>query len=143
MAATAPSGAVFFTRTPASSHCPTEERTLSLYKFLDTYWRRHFIETSAIYYEEVVAQLEAERRPRGGSDRPASIFIAPSGRFLTASLRQVRQPLYRRSIGRWRCSARHLSRLLNRSSGSASKQAGIPRRILYTKFLALLPNPRC
>jgi hypothetical protein len=65
-----------------------------------------------IDYAELASDLEGEsRRPiefLGPERDPACVdFHLAERSVFTASARQVRQPLYIRSVGRWRCYARH------------------------------------
>jgi hypothetical protein len=82
------------------------------------------LEILAIDYEKLVSDLEGESRRLteflGLEWEPACLDFHRTERpVLTASAWQVRQPLYRRSVGRWRRYARHLSPLLNVLSESA------------------------
>ena len=71
----------------------------------------------AIDYEELVADLEGESRRLiqflGLDWEPACLdFYRTERPVFTASTWQVRQPLYTRSVGRWRCYERDLGPLL-------------------------------
>jgi hypothetical protein len=70
-----------------------------------------------IQYESLVADLEGESRRLvdflGLAWEPACLDFHSTIRIVqTASSWQVRQPLYHRSVGRWRHYERHLGRLL-------------------------------
>jgi hypothetical protein len=83
------------------------------------------LEILVIDYEELVSDLEAESRRLikflGLEWEPACLdFHLTERPVLTASAWQVRQPLYTRSVGRWRRDARHLRPLLNVLSASAA-----------------------
>jgi hypothetical protein len=92
---------------------------------LATHWLRVLpLETLVIDYEKLVSDPEGEsRRLIEFLDlewEPACLdFHLTERPVLTASAWQVRQPLYARSVGRWRRYARHLSPLLNVLSESA------------------------
>jgi len=85
---------------------------------LATHWLRALpLEILTIDYEKLVLDLEGESRRLieflGLEWEPACLdFHLTERPVLTASAWQVRQPLYRRSIGRWRCYERHLKPLL-------------------------------
>lgn len=83
------------------------------------------LEILVIDYEELVSDLEAESRRLikflGLEWEPACLdFHLTERPVLTASAWQVRQPLYTRSVGRWRRYARHLRPLLNVLSATAA-----------------------
>ncbi|MBP2301870.1 tetratricopeptide repeat-containing sulfotransferase family protein [Azospirillum picis] len=90
------------------------------YQELTAHWRRvlpadRFIE---IEYEALVEDLDGEtRRLLGALGLPWTDacldFHRTARRVRTASLNQVRKPLYRSSVGRWRRHARHLAPLLS------------------------------
>jgi tetratricopeptide (TPR) repeat protein len=89
------------------------------------------LEILTIDYEKLVSDPERESRRLvdflGLEWEPACLdFHLTERPVLTASAWQVRQPLYRRSVGRWRCYERHLSPLLHvfRSSRSRSEVTG-------------------
>jgi hypothetical protein len=92
---------------------------------LTTHWLRLLpFEILTIDHERLVLDLAGESRRLieflGLEGEPACLgFHLTERPVLTASAWQVRQPLYRRSVGRWRRYARHLSPLLNVSSESA------------------------
>jgi tetratricopeptide (TPR) repeat protein len=92
---------------------------------LATHWLRVLpLEILVIDYEKLVSDPEGEsRRLIEFLDlewEPACLdFHLTERPLLTASAWQVRQPLYTRSVGRWRRYARHLSPLLNVLSESA------------------------
>jgi hypothetical protein len=70
-----------------------------------------------ISYEELIADLPGESRRLveflGLDWEPACLDFHKTQRpVLTASAWQVHQPLYTRSVGRWRCYERHLAPLL-------------------------------
>ena len=70
-----------------------------------------------IHYEELVADLAGESRRLieflGLDWEPVCLnFYRTQRPVFTASAWQVRQPLYSRSVGRWRCYERHLGPLL-------------------------------
>jgi tetratricopeptide (TPR) repeat protein len=94
---------------------------------LAAHWLRVLpLEILVIDYEKLVANLERESRRLiefiGLEWEPACLEFHRTERpVLTASAWQVRQPLYRRSVGRWRRYARHLSPLLNVLSESAGR----------------------
>ncbi|MBV8505320.1 MAG: tetratricopeptide repeat protein [Alphaproteobacteria bacterium] len=74
------------------------------------------LQTLVIDYEKLIKDLEGESRRLieflGLEWQPACLdFHLTERPVLTASAWQVRQPLYHRSIGRWRLYARHLSPL--------------------------------
>jgi hypothetical protein len=89
------------------------------YEALMQHWREvlppeRFIE---IQYEDVVDDLEAQARRLVafcGLDwsKACLSFHKTSRPVRTASFNQVRQPLYRTSIGRWKPYAHHLEPLL-------------------------------
>jgi tetratricopeptide (TPR) repeat protein len=89
------------------------------YETLMVHWRAtlpasHFFE---IEYEAVVDDLEAQARRMiaflGLSWDPACLEFHRTKRLVhTASLNQVRKPIYRASVGRWRAHAAHLGPLL-------------------------------
>ncbi len=85
---------------------------------LATHWLRVLpLEILVIDYEELVSDLEGESRRLIGflglEWEPACLdFYRTERPVLTASAWQVRQPLYRRSIGRWRHYEPHLAALL-------------------------------
>lgn len=75
------------------------------------------LEMLVIDYEGLVADLEDESRRLieflGLDWEPACLdFYRTQRPVFTASAWQVRQPLYDRSVGRWRCYERHLGPLL-------------------------------
>jgi hypothetical protein len=86
---------------------------------LAVHWLRMLpLEILVIDYEKLVADLEGESRRLieflGLGWEPACLDFHRTERpVLTASAWQVRQPLYRCSVGRWRRYARHLRPLLN------------------------------
>jgi hypothetical protein len=76
------------------------------------------LEILAIDYEKLVWDLEDESRRLieflGLEWEPACLDFHRTERpVLTASAWQVRQPVYRRSVGRWRWYERHLGPLLD------------------------------
>ena len=83
---------------------------------------RHWLKTLplqmlVIHYEELVADLAGESRRLieflGLDWEPVCLnFYRTQRPVFTASAWQVRQPLYSRSVGRWRCYERHLGPLL-------------------------------
>jgi len=83
---------------------------------LAVHWRRVLpLEILVIDYASLVANLEAESRRLteflGLDWEPACLDFHRTERpILTASAWQVRQPLYTRSVGRWRNYAEHLAR---------------------------------
>ena len=87
---------------------------------LATHWSRVLpLEVRAVDYEKLISDLEGESRRLieflGLVWEPACLDFHRTERpILTASAWQVRQPLYRRSIGRWRRYERHLGTLLER-----------------------------
>jgi tetratricopeptide (TPR) repeat protein len=91
---------------------------------LATRWLRMLpLEILAIDYEKLVSDLEGESRHLteflGLEWEPACLDFHRTERpVLTASAWQVRQPLYQRSIGRWRRYERHLGPLLEVSAES-------------------------
>ena len=93
---------------------------------LATHWSRVLpLEILAIDYEKLVSDLEGESRRLieflGLQWEPACLdFHLTERPVLTASAWQVRQPLYTRSVGRWRRYARHLKPLLNVLSATAA-----------------------
>ena len=75
-----------------------------------------------VRYEELVANLEAESRRLiaflGLDWEPACLAFHETERpVFTASLWQVRQPLYSSSVGRWRNYRKHLGPLLDGLKG--------------------------
>jgi tetratricopeptide (TPR) repeat protein len=86
---------------------------------LSTHWLSELpLEMLAIDYEELVADLEGESRRLieflGLEWEPACLDFHRTERpVFTASTWQVRQPLYTRSVGRWRCYERYLGPLLD------------------------------
>jgi tetratricopeptide (TPR) repeat protein len=86
---------------------------------LSTHWLRMLpLEMLAIDYEELVADLEGESRRLiaflGLDWEPACLDFHRTERpVFTASSWQVRQPLFTRSVGRWRHYERHLGALLD------------------------------
>jgi len=93
---------------------------------LATHWLRVLpLEILAIDYEKLVSDPEAETRRLieflGLEWDPACLDFHRTERpVLTASAWQVRQPLYTRSVERWRRYARHLRPLLNVLSANAA-----------------------
>ncbi len=91
---------------------------------LASHWSRVLpLEILAIDYEKLVSDPEGESRRLiaflGLEWEPACLDFHRTERpVLTASAWQVRQPLYRRSIGRWRGYARYLGPLLERLAQS-------------------------
>jgi hypothetical protein len=89
---------------------------------LATHWLRVVpLEILTIDYEQLVSDPEAESRRLieflGLEWEPACLdFHLTERPVVTASAWQVRQPLYTRSVGRWRSYARHLAPLLDLSS---------------------------
>jgi hypothetical protein len=89
------------------------------YQGLMDHWRAvlppdRFIEVD---YEAVVADLESEARRLIGFlglpwDASCLTFHATRRPVRTASVNQVRQPIYRTSTGRWKAHAAHLGPLL-------------------------------
>lgn len=85
---------------------------------LAEHWRRVLpLRTLTIDYEALVADLEGESRRLieflGLDWEPACLDFHKTERpVLTASGWQVRQPIYNRSVGRWRKYERHLAPLL-------------------------------
>src|SRR5271155_975843 len=85
---------------------------------LSTHWLRVLpIEMLVIDYEELVEDLEGESRRLieflGLDWEPACLDFHRTARpVFTSSRWQVRQPLFKRSVGRWRCYERHLGPLL-------------------------------
>ena len=81
---------------------------------LTTHWLRLLpLEILVIDYEELVSDLEGQSRRLieflGLEWEPACLDFHRTERpVLTASAWQVRQPLYTRSVGRWRHYERHL-----------------------------------
>jgi tetratricopeptide (TPR) repeat protein len=96
---------------------------------LATHWSRVLpLEILAIDYEKLVTDLKGESRRLieflGLEWEPACLDFHRTERpVLTASAWQVRQPLYPRSVGRWRHYERHLAPLLE----VALPQAGSSR----------------
>jgi Sulfotransferase family len=92
-------------------------RTLEVER-LSAHWLRVLpIRVLAIDYEELVADLERESRRLieflGLDWEPACLDFHRTQRpVFTASAWQVRQPLYTRSVGRWRHYGQHLAPLL-------------------------------
>jgi tetratricopeptide (TPR) repeat protein len=86
---------------------------------LATRWLRVLpLEILVIDYEKLVSDLEGESRRLveflGLEWEPACLDFHRTERpVLTASAWQVRQPVYRRSVGRWRRYERHLGPLLD------------------------------
>ena len=97
---------------------------------LAVHWRRVLpLEILVIDYASLVANLEAESRRLteflGLDWEPACLDFHRTERpILTASAWQVRQPLYTRSVGRWRNYAEHLARHCLEGS---SKEETAPR----------------
>ena len=89
------------------------------YQALMAHWREvlpsdRFLEVD---YETVVADLEGQARRMVAFlglpwDESCVRFHLNSGPVRTASVNQVRQPIYTQSVGRWRPHARHLGPLL-------------------------------
>lgn len=109
-----------FTREQLFSYDQTELARFYLgYERLMAHWREvlpadRFLE---VRYEDVVADIEPEARRLidfcGLDWSPACLdFHATARTIRTASLNQVRRPLYSSSIGRWRAYAYHLGPLL-------------------------------
>jgi len=86
---------------------------------LAAHWRRVLpLPQLDVYYEDVVADLEGESRRLitflGLDWEPGCLDFHRTSRIVaTASAWQVRQPLHRRSVGRWRHYSRHLGPLLD------------------------------
>lgn len=100
---------------------------------LSTHWLRVLpLEMLVIDYEELVADLEGESRRLieflGLDWEPACLdFYRTERPVFTASSWQVRQPLYGRSVGRWRHYERHLGPLLSvLAQGGAEPDAREP-----------------
>jgi tetratricopeptide (TPR) repeat protein len=93
---------------------------------LATHWSRVLpLEIQAIDYEKLVSDREGESRRLIEflllEWEPACLdFHLTERSVLTASAWQVRQPLYRRSVARWRRYERHLSTLLEVLAQSAA-----------------------
>ncbi len=82
----------------------------------------------AIDYEDMVGDVEATARRIvdfvGLPWDPACLIFHTAERAVrTASQWQVRQPIYRRSAGRWRRHAQHLAPFLN-AAGSGDTAGG-------------------
>ncbi len=94
---------------------------------LAAHWRRVLpLRWQDVWYEDVVADLEGESRRliaflgidwEGGCLN----FHSTQRVVATASAWQVRQPLYGRSVGRWRHYQRHLTPLLEELARSAGR----------------------
>ena len=84
-------------------------------------------------YEELVADLEGQSRRLiefiGLPWDPACLdFHTTERQVMTASLWQVRQPLYSTSVGRWRHYARHIAPLCARLAAGLQPTAPVLRR---------------
>jgi hypothetical protein len=94
---------------------------------LATHWLRVLpLDILAIDHEDLVSDPEGEGRRLieflGLEWEPACLDFHRTERpVLTASAWQVRQPLSRRSIGRWRCYEPHLQPLLEVWAKNAAK----------------------
>jgi tetratricopeptide (TPR) repeat protein len=101
-------------------------RALEVHR-LATHWLRVLpLDILAIDYEDLVSDPEGEGRRLieflGLEWEPACLdFHRTERAVLTASAWQVRQPLYRRSIGRWRCYEPYLKPLLEVWAKNAAK----------------------
>ncbi len=103
------------------------------YQALMAHWRAvlpasHFLEVD---YEAVVEDIEAEARRMldflGLPWDPACLEFHRTERpVLTASVNQVRQPIYRSSRGRWRKHAEHLGPLLQALEIEGTRGAAAP-----------------
>jgi hypothetical protein len=89
------------------------------YEQLMAHWRRLLPESAMIdlQYENLVENFENEARRlltfcNLPWDDACLAFQTKGGMVRTASAYQVRQPLYRSSVGRWRVYAKHLGPLL-------------------------------
>ena len=84
-----------------------------------------------VEYESVVANLEDEARRiiaycgLSWDDRCPS-FHETERQIMTASVWQVRQPLYASSVGRWRNYRRHLGPLLSGLAGIIPQDVDVP-----------------
>ena len=84
-----------------------------------------------VCYEDLVVDLEGESRRLidflGLPWNPACLdFHNTERQVMTASLWQVRQPLFTGSVGRWRHYARHLSPLLSRLADGLPEAEAVP-----------------
>ena len=111
---------------------------------LATHWLRVLpLEMLVLDYEELIDDPEGESRRLieflGLEWEPACLdFYRTERPVFTASSWQVRQPLFKRSVGRWRCYERHLepppsflpassTLKVNLSSGSILQVMTIPK----------------
>jgi len=89
----------------------------SQYRRLMSYWRDTLrLPLIEVRYEEVVSDLEGQTRRlldllELAWDPNCLEFHKTPRLVATASLHQVRKPLYRRSVGRWRNYEKHLGPL--------------------------------
>lgn len=100
------------------------------YEEVMAHWRRllpaeRFLE---VRYEDVVGDLEGQARRMvaflGLEWNDACLSFHKTNRIIhTASLDQVRQPIYRTSIGRWKAHAHHFGRLLDVLDQARSRAA--------------------
>jgi tetratricopeptide (TPR) repeat protein len=97
---------------------------------LTTHWLRALpLPMLELHYEALVADQEGQSRRLieflGLPWDPACLeFHRTKRAVLTASVWQVRQPLYQRSVGRWRHYARHLGPLLDILAGACAGSRG-------------------
>jgi tetratricopeptide (TPR) repeat protein len=111
-----------FELNPAMAQCADLERCAALYALLLSRWlqvRSALPGATELRYEDVVAAPEAALRPviarLGLPWDPAVLDHTASARAQsigTPSYRDVRQPVYGRSVGRWRAFAHHLAPVL-------------------------------
>lgn len=89
------------------------------------HWRSHLpVPMLEIDYEETVADVESVARKLldwvGLSWHPSCLAFHKAKRPVrTASLSQVRQPIYSKSVGRWKNYERHLGKLFEQINGAA------------------------
>ena len=111
---------------------------------LMTHWREVLpLPILEIEYEALVGNLEAESRRLidflGLDWDPACLSFHKTERtVMTASLWQVRQPLYASSVGRWRHYRRHLGPLLRELKGLVPAEACV--RFLSVELALVRPN---
>ena len=77
-----------------------------------------------VQYEDVVADLKAQaRRPIAGSNGTTRVspFTRTKRTVRTASVTQVRQPIYKQSVARWKNYETHLRDLFGRLSVGLSE----------------------
>jgi tetratricopeptide (TPR) repeat protein len=107
-------------------------RYIRAYEKLMEHWRQVLPENAMIevQYEELVGNLEGQARRIvdycGLEWNDACLSFHKNNRPVrTASVMQVRQPIYSSSVGRWRLYEKELEPFLKALSGNSSQRAGV------------------